>query len=510
MRKRTSLNAWAVVIAYFIISLPQRNLPLYDGFTRRLRKERMIPGTFLRSDDVWKVEDSANHLSAGDREFLIHPTYGATVKTALNPTLVSESASKIQGKKPFDWMMDEQFSNLQLLAQHFEWFQDPFDKMTKDGREMQWRQITEHEKPEMVALPDNLDDKYTPIQRFMVIRALRGDRVLQAGMCFVTSVLGKRYTSELSLDLPYTYRQSDCRTPIVLLYTQEANMVEKLVTEGAERKQVEIQIVALCNTGSNEERMARKLIHRAMQQGSWVLLHNAHNSPRLLSALDSLMHDTKTVDSEFRLWVSIIPTGNIPSTLLQSAVKVVADSPKQSLDLAVREFQDTADMNAGGSSRSIQWNGLRYMLSEVVYGSCVSDDFDRQGLSAIIDYWVSPAAVKKEFEAAKTKYKLPSALFTSSVRMTNVLSGSSAITCSQVTGYQSVKQGCRVDLHRGLNILFDIRRTQHYDETDVVQYNSLLCQCMQKAMDKNHMWFAVEKMGICFTKDVSLSTYLTE
>ncbi|XP_032242447.2 uncharacterized protein LOC5516714 [Nematostella vectensis] len=88
--------------------------------------------------------------------------------------------------------------------------------------------------------------------------------------------------------------------------------------------------------------------------------------------------------------------------------------------------------------------------------------------------------------------------------------GSSAITCSQVTGYQSVKQGCRVDLHRGLNILFDIRRTQHYDETDVVQYNSLLCQCMQKAMDKNHMWFAVEKMGICFTKDVSLSTYLTE
>ncbi|XP_048577711.1 dynein axonemal heavy chain 8 isoform X3 [Nematostella vectensis] len=440
-----------------------------------------------------EVEDSANHLSAGDREFIIHPTYGATVKTALNPTLVSESASKIQGKKPFDWMMDEQFSNLQLLAQHFEWFQDPFDKMPKDGREMQWRQITEHEKPEMVALPDNLDDKYTPIQRFMVIRALRGDRVLQAGMCFVTSVLGKRYTSELSLDLPYTYRQSDCRTPIVLLYTQEANMVEKLVTEGAERKQVEIQIVALCNTGSNEERMARKLIHRAMQQGSWVLLHNAHNSPRLLSALDSLMHDTKTVDSEFRLWVSIIPTGNIPSTLLQSAVKVVADSPKstkdslqrsmtwvdnellrisnrpewpallhnlcmlhsivrlrtrfklagwnrpedfkgigtaelwQSLDLAVREFQDTADMNAGGSSRSIQWNGLRYMLSEVVYGSCVSDDFDRQGLSAIIDYWVSPAAVKKEFEAAKTKYKLPSALFTSSVRMTNVLSGMESV-----------------------------------------------------------------------------------
>ena len=32
--------------------------------------------------------------------------------------------------------------------------------MTKDGRETQWRQITEHDKPELVALPDGLDDKY--------------------------------------------------------------------------------------------------------------------------------------------------------------------------------------------------------------------------------------------------------------------------------------------------------------------------------------------------------------
>jgi len=61
------------------------------------------------------VEDSSNRLSAGDREFLIHPSYGATVKAALNPIQVSDSASRFQGKKPFDWMHDEQFANLQVL-----------------------------------------------------------------------------------------------------------------------------------------------------------------------------------------------------------------------------------------------------------------------------------------------------------------------------------------------------------------------------------------------------------
>lgn len=45
--------------------------------------------------------------------------------------------------------------------------------MSKDGRETQWRQITEHEKPEMVALPDGLDDKYvlfSTVRSFLACR----------------------------------------------------------------------------------------------------------------------------------------------------------------------------------------------------------------------------------------------------------------------------------------------------------------------------------------------------
>lgn len=44
------------------------------------------------------------------------------------------------------------------------------------------------------------------------------------------------------------------------------------------------------------------------------------------------MHETKTVDTDFRLWVSLQPHPDIPSALLQSAVKVIADSPKVSYD----------------------------------------------------------------------------------------------------------------------------------------------------------------------------------
>lgn len=38
-----------------------------------------------------------------------------------------------------------------------------------------------------------------------------------------------------------------------------------------------------------------------------------------------------------------------------------------------------------------------------MYGKGLSDEFDRQSLSAMVDYWISPAAVKKEFEASRSK-----------------------------------------------------------------------------------------------------------
>lgn len=40
------------------------------------------------------------------------------------------------------------------------------------------------------------------------------------------------------MDLAFAYRQSDSRTPLLVMYTDEASMVEKLITDAANRKQV--------------------------------------------------------------------------------------------------------------------------------------------------------------------------------------------------------------------------------------------------------------------------------
>ena len=76
---------------------------------------------------------------------------------------------------------------------NFLFFKDMFDRMPRDGRETQWRTLCESDQPELQPLPDKMDDHFNPVQRFLIVRAVRADRLMQASTVFIASVLGKKY-----------------------------------------------------------------------------------------------------------------------------------------------------------------------------------------------------------------------------------------------------------------------------------------------------------------------------
>lgn len=65
-------------------------------------------------------------------------------------------------------------------------------RMSKDGREMAWRNLCEGDLGEAAPLPDKMDEVLTPLQRLCIIRAVRSDRIMQASSLFIQSVLGKK------------------------------------------------------------------------------------------------------------------------------------------------------------------------------------------------------------------------------------------------------------------------------------------------------------------------------
>ncbi|XP_071954985.1 uncharacterized protein [Antedon mediterranea] len=453
-----------------------------------LEKDRNIHLVLL----AMEVEDSVGNLGHGEREFIISPQFGAAVMSSIGKVVAPDHKIALS-KKPFDWMSDNQFQNLQLMAMHFEWFQDMFDRMSKDGRETQWRTLGEHETPESYSLPEKMDDVYNPMQRFMILRAFRPDRIMQAATIFVSTVLGKRYVTESLLDLASVLRQSSPTTPILLMYTSEAQLATRLFTEFANKKQTKTATVFLSGASQNEGRQVRKVLVKAMQEGSWVLLQNGQNAEGLLTGLESFLkeNDTSQDEGTFRLWISAEMTQNISVRLLQYAFRVVVDSPQimrenlvrgislidsdllktssrsewppllhnlimlhgalrlrgrfgragwnlpQDMDFKFNEidealaiskvvFKDTPHPEGDGL-KGVSWIGLRYMLTEIVYGSSILDEFDQTNLAGMVDYWIGPNAVKKEFEATRLKYKIPSAFFNTVVRSYSMIQSCEAI-----------------------------------------------------------------------------------
>ncbi|XP_055889445.1 dynein axonemal heavy chain 8-like isoform X4 [Biomphalaria glabrata] len=457
-----------------------------------LERDRVVFALLLAIE----VEDSLGNVGPGEREFVISPNFSSVVMSAMGSN--NTDSHIMQVKKSFDWMTDDQFHNLQILATHFDWFRDMFDRMPKDGRETQWRNLCESDLPENVPLPDRMDDVLKAIHRLCIVRAVRNDRLLQASSNFVSTVLGKKYITDISLDLPTVLRQSSFTLPILLLFRTEAELTLRVFQEFAVKKQTKFLTIVLTDNLS-DERSVKKQIHRGMTEGLWVLLHNAHNSPRLLNSLESILNEgTDPSDSNFRLWVSShVDTNNIPVRFLQNSLRLFVDSPKvmkdclsrsltwmepdilrqsnrpdwpamlhnlcylhaavhlrtrfggggwnlphefsqigfRELQEAVRftvgEFKDLLFVMAADGTmvpRTTSWTGIRFMLSEIVYGTHTTDVYDQQALSAIVEYWCTPNAVKKDFEVARLKYRAPAAFFNTNVRLNTLIQSIDSIS----------------------------------------------------------------------------------
>lgn len=73
---------------------------------------------------------------------------------------------------------------------------------------------------------------------------------------------------------------------------------------------------------------------------------------------------------------------------------------QEAISVASAEMRDTL---VTVTPRNTSWTGLRFMLAEIIYASFLTDPLDQQSLACMIDYWISPNAIKKDFELPRCK-----------------------------------------------------------------------------------------------------------
>jgi dynein heavy chain 1 len=162
----------------------------------------------------------------------------------------------------------------------------------------------------------------THLLSIILVKLFRVDRFVPAVERFINAVFGSNVL-DLSSDLGDVVKQISAVTPVALCSTpgfDASYRVEHLV----DRAHVKCDKIAM---GSNEGRAsADKAISSAAATGSWVLIKNVHLAPGWLQSLEKRVEALKPHD-DFRLFVSMETTPNIPVNLLRASRILMNEQP---------------------------------------------------------------------------------------------------------------------------------------------------------------------------------------
>jgi dynein heavy chain len=191
-----------------------------------------------------------------------------------------------------------------------------------------WRAVFDSSDPPSVDFPAPWDTKLTILQRILVIRCLRPDKLLQIIQKFVSASLGQRFIEPPPFDLPGTFADSQNVTPLIFILSPGSDP-QKELTEFAVEMGMDSSLKSIA-LGQGQGKIAANMIEVACAKGEWVMLQNCHLCVSWMPELERICEefDADKMHNDFRLWLTSMPTKAFPTSVLQNGVKMTKEAPK--------------------------------------------------------------------------------------------------------------------------------------------------------------------------------------
>jgi len=146
---------------------------------------------------------------------------------------------------------------------------------------------------------------------------------------------------------------------------------------------------------------------------------------------------------------------------LTSAFQVVAREFALSDQSALRLESTRRNSTVSNETniRQLSWSAIRYTLSELIYGAKALSEYDQRAISNIIDFWIQPGSVKKDFEYSKIKYRIPAVFFGQQTKLSQLLQALESLSNHQF----DVPEACHLhptfeaNLGRRINFIFVLK-----------------------------------------------------
>ncbi|CAE8702622.1 unnamed protein product, partial [Polarella glacialis] len=383
-----------------------------------------------------KVLQSAGDLNPVEFKFFL---YGG---------IVIDRSSQAQNPAP-DWInpnMWDCITQCEAQLDCFRGFQSSMEQSLRD-----WKKWYSSPEPEKEPLPGEWNERLDLLQKLIVVRCVRMDRVLPATALFISSKMDPKFVEPPPLDLEAIYDESTCTTPLLFVLTPGMDPTGQLRALAVAR-QVHWQTISL---GQGQEPKATKLVEDGSVGGFWVMLANCHLCVHWLPQLEKVIE--KCVEAgphkEFRIWMSSSPTEKFPIQLLQNCIKMTTEPPKGLKANIVRLLMNTSEdsynkpketqkyrrlffslcwfhavllerrkfkmlgwnigydfndsdfeiceniiaMYLDENPTDIPWDAIRYLIAEANYGGRVTEAPDNRVLRSYVAEFFCPAALQPKF-----------------------------------------------------------------------------------------------------------------
>ncbi|KAH8862796.1 Dynein heavy chain 3, axonemal [Schistosoma japonicum] len=271
----------------------------------------------------------------------------------------------------------------------------------------QWKAMYDDLTPHRFTIQGDFS-KLDGLEKLVVLRCIRPDKVIPGIQDFIVQNLGQQFIEPPTFDLPGSFADSNCCSPLIFILSPGADPMNALIKFGIDLGYTgdRIQTISL---GQGQGPIAANMIQHAIKNGTWVVLQNCHLAVSWMKSLEKICEETiipNNVNINFRLWLTSYPSPDFPVTILENGVKMTNEPPKGLRSNLLRSylndpisdpvFYDGCTKMFLDQYDEIPLEALTYLTGECNYGGRVTDDKDRRLLISLLGIFYNRKIIDEE------------------------------------------------------------------------------------------------------------------